>query len=208
MQANTVPAAFWALAFLLLPEHQHYKQQVLASCQQFHSQSDQATTATAGNLLQYSATDGPSVQSSHVPSKPAEHGITDRPSARSSALPAQHGTRDVPSMGQRASDMPSTQSSGLSTQQGLLSEGCSGQNGHGQFGLVQQSSSAVTSAQARHSASVPAQQPGGASSSTQPRQDPAAHDQSSLSGKRQSAAGSSRHDVTTELVSGTSASLD
>ena len=34
MQANTVPATFWAVAFLLLPEHQQYKQQVLHSVQQ------------------------------------------------------------------------------------------------------------------------------------------------------------------------------
>lgn len=32
-QANTVPATFWALAFLLLPQNQRHRQQVLASLQ-------------------------------------------------------------------------------------------------------------------------------------------------------------------------------
>ena len=33
VQANSIPASFWALAFLLLPENQHYKHKVLASLQ-------------------------------------------------------------------------------------------------------------------------------------------------------------------------------
>lgn len=33
VQANTVPATFWALAFLLLPENAHHKQQILSSLQ-------------------------------------------------------------------------------------------------------------------------------------------------------------------------------
>lgn len=33
VQANSVPASFWALAFLLLPENQPYKLKVLASLQ-------------------------------------------------------------------------------------------------------------------------------------------------------------------------------
>lgn len=31
LQANSVPASFWATAFLLLPANQHYRQKVLAS---------------------------------------------------------------------------------------------------------------------------------------------------------------------------------
>ena len=33
VQANTVPATFWALAFLLLPDNAHYRQQILFSLQ-------------------------------------------------------------------------------------------------------------------------------------------------------------------------------
>ena len=33
VQANTVPATFWALAFLLLPDNALYKQQIVSSLQ-------------------------------------------------------------------------------------------------------------------------------------------------------------------------------
>ena len=37
MQANTIPATFWALAFLLLPENQDHKQQILLALQSTHT---------------------------------------------------------------------------------------------------------------------------------------------------------------------------
>lgn len=147
--ANTVPAAFWALAFLLLPEHQHYKQQVLASCQQYHSQSSDATTTIASDVPQRTAIDRQSVQSDHASAVPAEHGITDRPPAQSSTGSAQHGITVRPSAmpaqgstGQGASHVASAQSSDLSAS-------LSGQDRLWQTGLAQQSSPASPSAQAR-----------------------------------------------------------
>ena len=37
MQANTIPATFWALAFLLLPDNQDHKQQILLALQSTHT---------------------------------------------------------------------------------------------------------------------------------------------------------------------------
>ena len=37
MQANTIPATFWALAFLLLPDNQGHKQQILLALQSTHT---------------------------------------------------------------------------------------------------------------------------------------------------------------------------
>ncbi len=47
MQANTVPATFWSLAFLLLPENQHHKRQVLASLHSVHLDQDTISTSAA-----------------------------------------------------------------------------------------------------------------------------------------------------------------
>lgn len=46
VQANTVPATFWALAFLLLPDNAHHKQQILSSLQSGGSH-DNSQTALA-----------------------------------------------------------------------------------------------------------------------------------------------------------------
>ena len=198
MQANTVPAAFWALAFLLLPEHQHYKQQVLASCQQFHFQSNQATTAAA--IAHSSATDRPSA--------PAQPGITDRPLAQPSSSPSQHGTRYILSIGQRASDMPSTQSSSLPTEQGASSGSTAEEGTQEQIALAQPNCPVVSSTQTRHRERLQPQESGCANVSTQPGQDPVGLDPSSISGKIQCAAGSSRRVATLGFVSRTPASSE
>ena len=46
LQANTVPATFWALAFLLLPDNAHHKQQILSVLQSGGSH-DNSRTAPA-----------------------------------------------------------------------------------------------------------------------------------------------------------------
>ena len=40
MQANTIPATFWALAFLLLPDNQDHKQQILLALQSTSAHTD------------------------------------------------------------------------------------------------------------------------------------------------------------------------
>ena len=40
MQANTIPATFWALAFLLLPDNQDHKQQILLALQSTNAHRD------------------------------------------------------------------------------------------------------------------------------------------------------------------------
>ncbi len=49
MQANTIPATFWALAFLLLPDNQDHKQQILLALQstQLHAKHTSIPDAQA-----------------------------------------------------------------------------------------------------------------------------------------------------------------
>ena len=77
VQANTVPATFWSLGFLLLPENGHRKQQILASLQSVQPDS------------------GPTSLSDHVQHcKHLENAQTD---AKIGAAAAQAGTPgDIP----------------------------------------------------------------------------------------------------------------
>lgn len=54
-QANTVPATFWALAFLLLPQNQLHRQQVLASLQHTHPAAGLTSPPSGAQLQQHRA---------------------------------------------------------------------------------------------------------------------------------------------------------
>jgi len=57
MQANTIPATFWALAFLLLPDNQDHKQQILLALQSTQSQAKHTGVPDA-QAQQQTAPDG------------------------------------------------------------------------------------------------------------------------------------------------------
>ncbi len=54
MQANTIPATFWALAFLLLPDNQDHKQHILLALQSTHLQAKHTSVPDAPTQQQTS----------------------------------------------------------------------------------------------------------------------------------------------------------